>query len=295
MSAFTASRFESALSLALLFWVLGQGTRPCFGQAEAPPPDEGALLTHRMQDNERRLVETRQSDAQITKMLAPIREPAEDAVNTMAANNQNLRRHLLGLEKALAEYQAAHPAMDLSIGELERQLSDLDRERDRLVTKQAALSVELAQTNSGKGLRRELLLENIEPINLKLVKNRVVPMMEPFYTVRRGKLKEALSGRTVDGMIISRVHDGEAAGNAIRPGGLLDTLISKADARQKYFRLWVCADSIAAFQALSEAISKRGFVYSWDTAKDEDIVRRAEQGPQTNQVDRGYFPSNHKL
>ena len=130
----------------------------------------------------------------------------------------------------------------------------------------------------------------MKPIDIKLVKNRVVPGREPFYSFTPVQLKLALTGEVVGGVRITRVHDGESVGNAVKPGGLLDILLNKADPKQSYFRLLVCADSIAGFPVVAEAVSKRGFAYSWDTSNDEDILQQLRTKPDSETSDRGYLP-----
>jgi hypothetical protein len=255
---------------------------------------EGKVLANRVQTNAWRLQQTQQLDNQLRQQLASLTHPDEDALANVIEQNKALRLRLLDLEKKFAELKVTNSNQAISIADLEKELMDAEKERDRLVKKQSDLLTVLSSTNGTKGLRRELLLKDLEPITIKLVKNRLVPMMEPFYSSRRGKLKVALSGELIDGIVISRVHDGESAANAVRPGGLLDTLLSKADPKKNYFRLLVCADSISAFQIVPQAVSKRGFAYSWDTAKDEDIVQSLDQLRRQQRAsieDRGYWPT----
>jgi len=251
---------------------------------------ESKSLAERLQTNVWRLQQSREADKQVLRQLDSIAQPQEGALNSLMGENKALRLRLLEREKELAELNGTNSPVSAPIADLQKQLAAAEEQRDLLVKKQSDLEPALGSTNATKGLRRELLLSDLEPITVKLVKNRVVPMMEPFYSIRRSKLKVALSGETVDGLVISRVHDGESASNAVRPGGLLDTLLSKSDPRKKYFRLLVCADSISAFQNVPQAIAKRGFAYSWDTSNDEDVLRPLRKQAESNPNDWGYLP-----
>ena len=251
---------------------------------------ESKSLAERLQTNVWRLQQSREADKQVLRQLDSIAQPQEGALNSLMGENKALRLRLLEREKELAELNGTNSPVSAPIADLQKQLAAAEEQRDLLVKKQSDLEPALGSTNATKGLRRELLLSDLEPITVKLVKNRVVPMMEPFDSRRRSKLKVALSGETVDGLVISRVHDGESASNAVRPGGLLDTLLSKSDPRKKYFRLLVCADSISAFQNVPQAIAKRGFAYSWDTSNDEDVLRPLRKQAESNPNDWGYLP-----
>jgi len=281
----------------LVLGFLALGVAPCRAQVQAdkgPDPawvHQGELLTKRLQTNALRLRQSQHLDGQLGQQLAAIAQPDENAVARTASENKTLALRLAAFERELATLTTNDSRTSVSIADLQKELTEAEEARDRLAKIQSERMNELASTNGTKGLRRELVLKDLDPITIKLVKNRVVPMMEPFYNVRRGKLKLALTGESVDGVIISRVHDGESAANAIRPGGLLDTLLSNADPKKKYFRLLVCADSVSAFRAIPEVISRRGFAYSWDTANDEDILRPLRKNAEPDQEDRGYFPT----
>jgi hypothetical protein len=272
------------------------GPRVCRAQMSASAakdqvPDSQSLA-ERIQVNSQRLEATQQLDNRLRQMLASVPQPSPEALTSARAKNQQLALALAAAEKALKDFQKDNPTNSTSVPDLEKELSDAEQERDRLVKKQADELSSRNPTNGSKGLLREVVLQDLKPIPIMLVKNRVVPIMDPFFSARAARLKLALTGQIVDGVVISRVHDGEPIGNAVRPGGLLDSFLKKSDAAKSYFKFIVCADSIAAFQKAVEAVSARGFAYAWDTGKDEDITQVANQ-PQVQHDDRGYVPPKH--
>lgn len=257
-------------------------------------PDRESL-TKRVQVNVRRLQQAQAVDSQIRQMLSSVAQPSREAIESAKQRNRQLALSIAAMETAFNDFKATNAAGTASIADLEHQLTDAEGERDQLVKRQTVVSDTLAVTTSTKGLRQESIIQDLQPIPIMLVKNRVVPLMPPFYSVRAARLTVALTGEQVDGIVASRVHDGESVANAVRPGGLLDTFMNKAEAKSKYFRFTVCSDSVLGFYTASEAVAKRGFAYSWDTGKDEDIVRsvdqlRRQQGASTS--DRGYWPTN---
>lgn len=128
------------------------------------------------------------------------------------------------------------------------------------------------------GLSQETSLDNLTAINVLLVKNRVVPV-----TIGENFVARLEGGR----FIASRVKEGETVGDALKPGGLVDTLVMNADPKKQYFRLFVCDDSIPAFRSLVEVLTKRRLAFSWDTAIDSPFLL-GNAGPSVNP--QGYRP-----
>ena len=137
--------------------------------------------------------------------------------------------------------------------------------------------------------------KNLEAIQVILLKNRLVPVKEPFFTFKLAAGFNRSTGERLQVVVIRRAKDGSAATDAIRPGDLLDTLLKDRHASKSshFFWLGVCADSIPAFYTLSKAITERGYDYSWDTFKDREVIVPAgNQGSKDNSI-RVYPPEAH--
>src|SRR5262249_24963335 len=140
--------------------------------------------------------------------------------------------------------------------ELERRLAVVAKERSQLLQRQADLIAASRQPASdGSGLRQETAVAGLEPIVVFLVKNRVVPFKTPYFSGRRVQVRNSSTGRVGPGVAIDRVSDGASVDDARRAGGTLDEMMRGADPKKKYFHIEVCADSIAAFDAVSELVS----------------------------------------
>lgn len=283
------------LLLAVLFQTAANAQSSAL--PSVPPTKELAVsideLLSASQRLQQRIEANRNSDAELQRLLASVPSPSSQHFDEAVAKNKLLQQRLGELEQQFTEFRKRSDVGQASIAKLERQLDDARKERDQLTKKQTA-ALEQRDTTAApdsKGLRQEAVLRNLQPIALKLFKNRLVPVREPFYSAKATKLKMALTGEVVDGVVISRVHDGESVANAIRSGGLLDTFLQREDPKKAYFQLLVCSDSISAFYTVSDVISKRGFAYSWDTANDEDILRRTGNQQSEQSQDRGYLPS----
>lgn len=261
--------------------------------ADAGPNFDSGSLAKRIQTNTDRLDRIEESDKQVRQMLASIPQPSAEDLDKELKQHLLLQAQLAELEKAFDALPPTNPAKAASVADLEKQLSDAQTERDRMAKREADVHAALTQTKGTKGLRNETVLENLIPVLITLVGNRFVPMLKPFYSVEKRQMRSTQTGEVVDVAVISRVRDGEAVDKTIRSGGLLDALLSKLDPKKHYFRFLVCADAIAAFQTVSDVVSKRGFAYSWDTAKDKVLVVPIPSGGQTNPntiQDRGYLP-----
>ncbi len=289
-SSWLARRARSLLAAAVVvyspFGAVGQSQLAIPGATVAVQDNQA--LAGRIQRNAQRVDETQRLDDRVAQLLVSIPQPSANALDSARLKNQQLALARSQAEKAFSEFQKANPTNSNSVMDLQKQLEVAERERDQLVHQQTA-ELTPNSTNGGKGLRREVALHDLKPIMIMLVKNRVVPMMVPFFSIQRGRLKMALTGETVDGIVASRVHDGESIGNAVRPGGLLDAFLKKSNPATSYFKFVVCSDSVLAFHKAMEAVTSRGFAYAWDTGKDQDIMQALKQRLEP-QDERGYLP-----
>ena len=265
-------RYASAVMLVL---AMAWGSDPI---AQAPSPrstvpteavesDGLAVLAERLRTNERRLSHVRQAYERLTVAAAPLDRPAE--AERAPADRPAAR--LAALQAVLA---ASGRGAGASVADLERRVTEATRQRDALAERQAALLASRNAESNAKGLAEDAPLRGLAGVQFTLVKNRVVPLEVPFYSVQRTQLRDSRTGQTVDGAVITRVQDGELADDALRPNGVLDSRLKNADPTKQYVMLAVCADSVAAFRLVSAELSRRGFAWAWDTARDERILLR---------------------
>lgn len=246
--------------------------------AEAP---DAEAVARRLRGALRRLEARRELNDKLGQGLQELHTPTTEELAQATEEHDRMRQRM-----AKAAESTGQP-----VDELMRDLERAKRERDALVQRQTALSAEDAPT--GRGLRQEIVLAGKTAIGLRLVRNRVVPLAAPYFSVRQARGTEKATGRIVDVVVISREKDGEGAKTALGPNGILANLIAKSDPKTSYFSFAVCADSIEAFYTVAEAVSRKGFAYAWDTAKDEDIIRsradfQRQQQDTTPHSTRGY-------
>lgn len=274
---------------ALLICHLSQ---PC-AQAQTPS-SAGASQTcdiesmiKRFDANARRLQKIQQVETQLHQVLTSIPQPSPESVKKTCEENQTFQSRLRDLERIFPAFPTTNARANASNAELKKQLLDVEQVRDQLTKKLADQMSSPTPTNSVNGLKQEVVLPDVKPVHITLVKNRMVPIQSPFYTFRRCRLKSSITGEAFDGIEISRVHDGEPSGPAVQPGGLLDLLLKDKDPTKNYFQFLVCADSVSAFHVVVKAVAKRGFAYNWDTFNDKDILTKVDGkgGPAT-----GYRP-----
>ncbi len=229
-------------------------------------------------------------------MLA-IPQPSTAELNDAVKENQDLKDALAVQEKAFGEFRANGDFGQASIAELEKQLAEAEKSRDELARKLADLSApQTIAADNSPGIKPSVFVTGMRRIDLLLVKNRVVPIQDPFFTVYSIRVQNTQTGQISPGVKISRVSDGAPVGEAIIPvgdaanpkGGLLSQLLMDEDPTKAIVYLHVCADSISAFRTIIAAITKPttadgktvpGFKYAWDTANDEDIIQAKSASP----------------
>lgn len=239
------------------------------------PNEEFTALTALADVMVARLQRVRQRYDTLRERLVPIPDASRQDMLAALKKNQQLARAVARLEAMFGELAPARGAAT-SIPELQKAAAEAQSRRDEWVRKQAQADSDKGSASAAIALPQESSVGDMEAITVKLVKNRVVPLNGDFFTARaaRGRLP---SGELVPVRVISRVRDGEAVADALREGGLMDTLLGKADARRKYVRILVCADSVVAYRRLASHVAKRGFAYSWDTSKDQDLIQRSDR------------------
>jgi hypothetical protein len=264
-------------------------------EAQTPPPSEpeaspnSHLFTGRIQRNSQRVEETEKLNKRLLEMLALIPQPASDALAVAQSQSQELAFALAAAEGKLKDFQRANPTNSTSVADLQKELADAERTRDRLVNMQTDQLSLQNPTNGTKGIRREVTLTNLHFIPILLLKNRVVPIMEPFFEITPTSIKDPLTQNNVNGIGIRRVDPGEPIAKALDKDGLLYNFIKNSKTSEDYFKFIVCSDSIQAFNHAVDAVSARGFIYSWVTGRDQDIFQRSGNATESH-TDRGYLP-----
>ena len=238
-------------------------------------------LQARVQADLHRLDEVRELTRSVAQSLRSFPEASDDAIEQLTKQNEELRA-LLSAEGVPTDEDKKDSS---SVDALERELAKLAEERDRLQHRQAELvQVSDSAKETKTGLRVETTLRGREPVPILLVKNRIVPYDNPYF---------AVAGRVGSRVVIQRVRDGVSIREALEPGGVLDALLRKSDPDKKFVQLLVCSDSIPAFRAVAEFISKRGFAYGWDTSKDDLIVLDTNAISGSSKDLPGYEPDRH--
>ena len=228
---------------------------------DSSPLHDAKILTSRIQVSTHRLKQCQQLDNQLHSMLASLPQPSQEALTKASEEHDALQLYLGALEEAFDAFKATNAIGASSVAELEEQLAETEKKRDLLVKRQTEALSDGVTTNNTKGWRNLVKRSDLTPICIMLVKNRVVPMMQPFFETIAGYMTDPLSEKSIAVAKIYRVHDGESAANAIRSDGLLDSLLAKADPKTYCVVFRVCSDSIAAYHSVSQAVAKRGFAY----------------------------------
>lgn len=214
--------------------------------------------------------------------IAPLRAKLQSATEALPAQKSDEMVRLAEQTRQLrvAEELAAKrlesltsPALPatLSAAELERKLAEARKERDSLVQK-LALAAKQEKPTGPAGIPGTVLKRNLKPIGILLVRNRAVPIEEPHFHGTREKRVLRATGEERDFIKVHRVSEGTPVTDAVRPGDLVDKLINEANASKTshFFVIKVCADSIPAYRTLVNAVTQRGYDYSWDTGQDKD-------------------------
>lgn len=243
-----------------------------------PTPNEAfADLTGRVNGLAARLQQLHQRHEALRARVEAIPETSRKDMIKDLKKTQQLARALTRLESLYAPLAKTRGSAT-SIAELKKAAADALSKRDELVRKQAEAGAGTPPESEGFGLPVAIPKGKMKPIALKLVKNRVVPLTNEYFTSRADQARLP-SGEVVNVRVIARVRDGETLADALRKGGLVDKLLSKAKTKDNYVLMLVCVDSIAAYRQLAMHVAKRGYAYSWDTSKDTDVILRVGDSP----------------
>jgi hypothetical protein len=271
-----------ALALVVIALPAGSGLAPPAAAAQS----RAAQISERLRMNQSRAVRLRAVYDRLAATVATLPDPGPVSETRGGASIAALTARLEAGERALT---GAGPDGQLSAAELERRLTAAERTR-------SAPPAPVPPAPAGaRGLTEDASMRGLEPVSITLVKNRLVPLEAPFYSASRAQVRTARGGQTVAGVVVRRVHDGEPVREAIGTSGLLDERLRKADRSKHYVMLSVCADSIAAFRAVVDELTRRGFAYAWDTGRDEDIVlseSNLRTGRGNAKVPEGILPRN---
>jgi hypothetical protein len=187
--------------------------------------------------------------------LAELRSKAED-----------LRQQIDTLRRALV---ATNAASDAPLSGLTNRLLAVRAELNRKAKEEADIQARMNDGSKadGRGVYEPAAAE-MKSEDFLLSKSQVIPVKSPYFEgIRIGP-----------DVIIHRVRDGEPVGQAIKLGGLIESITSKSDTNKHYFHFLVCPDSITALNTAIQFVRKSNFRYSWDTFEDKPVRIPADSG-----------------
>jgi len=264
------------VSLMVCLTCLAASPAAIAGPAPARLGEEDfASLSARLSTLDERLGQARQAVDRMQQTLDTLPR-ATDEDPAMAAERLAVTRKLIEDERqTLARLVAANSQLpeSLSLAELEARQRDSETERDTLVKQLEALNDPKTDQAAGYGSSRRMEGKTLVP--LVVTKGRLVPAVEPYFSVRETPCFNRVTREQLTCAEIKRVRDGTAVSIAIRDGDLLDTLIKDRGLTPEsaIFFLNVCADSIESFFKLSRAIKARGHSFAWTTFRDRPVLR----------------------
>lgn len=193
------------------------------------------------------------------------------------------QKRLDELEKQIAKLKAALESKskgglsgNQSIEELENKLKEAEKQHDRLKDQKSKLLEDAAQCKEQQGRGVNKPAPDMNAVFAMIYDNCVVPIDEPYY-----KFESVLKvnyGQIVRDVRIERVRDGEPISDAIKPGGCLDSLLSKIDPTKEYTMFLVCPDSISAFRIVAKKAKECGVRCAWKPGKDTTLTFGGKPG-----------------
>ncbi|UCE48774.1 MAG: hypothetical protein JSW47_01235 [Phycisphaerales bacterium] len=192
----------------------------------------------------------------------------------------------IGLRDTLARFSEEYATFQAKFGQLERELDELrkiheSKQKDAARRTVAELEQQLKEAEEKKKALEDKLSRvqstpryvrlTKRPKYVLLYKGRVAPINEPYYGIAtRGYVRQ--HGRNIPAMKVKRIKEGEPVGQAIKPGGCLDQLLSKLDPDKECVNFQVCMDSITAFRVAVEHLRNRKIAYAWEPEEDREFV-----------------------
>jgi len=248
------------------------------GGAEPPAPDNAALQ-NRIDGLGERLANTARNESQLKAATASLPGADSETLDRLAAEVSALTEERQSAERQLDAMVSDQLPASLSLAHLKSRLLEAQKGLDAIVAKITAAKNQQPGGDGSGGIPETVLVQK-KPIQVVLVRNRVVPARRPYFDVTVGPGFNRNTGERLQVVIIHRAQDGIAATDAIRSGDILDKLIEEDNASKSthFFSILLCADSIAAFQTVTKALIARGYDYTWDPFKDQDVIRPADGG-----------------
>jgi hypothetical protein len=148
---------------------------------------------------------------------------------------------------------------------------------------------ELRESPRDVGLQTSVSLAGLSSRPFLLTGDRIAPFEEPYFSA--SEIRVRLADRTIEvRRRFDRKTDAGPIKASIEPGGVVAKLVNAPDfdPTQTYVMLWVCADAIEGYRAVSEFLKSRGVRYSWTTDVDEPWVAR----PESPEFDSWGYESN---
>lgn len=186
-------------------------------------------------------------------------------VAIVAATEQQANQRLRRLEVDPKMLETMFSSNALEIAQLQKDIDQLHRE--------------LRAKPRDVGLQTSVSLAGLSSRPFLLTGDRIAPFDEPYFSA--SEIRVRLANRTIEvRRRFDRKSDAGTIAAAIEPGGVVAELVNAPnfDPAQTYVTLWVCADAIEGYRAVSEFLKSHGVRYTWTTDVDEPWVASPE-GP----------------
>ena len=184
-------------------------------------------------------------------------------VALVAATEQEVNERLRRLEVDPKMLETVFASNALEITKVQKEIEQLHRE--------------LREKPRDVGLQTSVSLAGLSSRPFLLTGDRIAPFDEPYFSAK--DIHVRLANRTIEvRRRYERESDAGTIAAAVESGGVVAELVNAAnfDPAKTYVTLWVCADAIEGYRAVSEFLKSRGVRYTWTTDVDEPWVARVD-------------------
>ncbi|MFW6119055.1 MAG: hypothetical protein ACOC7S_01820 [Planctomycetota bacterium] len=266
---------------------LGLGGLPARVAPQSPAQE--ATLEEDLQRARSRLKKLREELRGLRVQLQALKEQREkldteglqaeiERIRTEIGRKGIQRRRLMQRIRELKRIIEADPGeVEGRLADWEGKVAEARRELRSLRREKAQLQVAVRETRESAKVPPRRVKLNRSAVAIVLVRDRVVPVKEPYFKVIEQGLTQ-LAGKYVPAERIKRVKSGQPIDQAIRSGGLLTSVLGEMDPEDEYVVFFVCADSIPAYYAARKVAIERGIAYDWEAHEDQPLTRVMSAG-----------------
>jgi Skp family chaperone for outer membrane proteins len=192
--------------------------------------------------------------------LDSLKAQAQKLADQQAAQTKTLAELEGQIDILSKAWQTKASKTNAPLSDLQNQVREAQNELNRLAQEEAQILAQAGNQGANATLgRTRILAQDMSPIYVALIKNRVLPMRSPYFQTTLAFSGSSLVQR------ISPQGVGEAIGQATKLGGCLDLLLKDSNPKTHYFFFWVCPDSIPAFHAARQFALNNKYTYTWTT------------------------------